>query len=709
MEDHRKLVVGTALGAWSMGLASFITLVVVYDIDFFGPVGGPWVLGFATFAITGALITWQRPDHVMGPLFLALGISPAVANSLAAAAMGPFAQHSMMIRALFGAASVATTSAMFPLLPLVIATFPDGRIPSARWRWIWAGAGVTSLVGAVTAFLTGAWGGDPAQAILGPPFEGRAFEIGATLSPVFHVGILSLVFASGVAIVLRYRRSDAITRRQIKWLVLAVVVLVVVIATIIISQFVLQESATSAMVVVVAASLGLVPVSVTIAILRHRLFDIDVVLKRTIVFGLLAVFITCLYVAIVVGIGTMVGDPSNLALTVGATALVAVLFEPVRSRVQHWANIAIYGRRSSPYEVLAKIAGDLGSASSDDTQLEAMAELLADGTGAEHATVWVAVDDCLQAAACWPAHLITDHPPMAVSDTASPSLDGPFHVQPVHLDGETIGALSLERRRDDPVTPTEQRLIAELAGQASLVLGNARLRARLQLRLEELRESRQRLVATQDEARRRLERDLHDGAQQQLVALKVKLGMARTIAAKEDVDETVLQQLEALSATADLAVGDLRSLARGIYPPLLEAEGLERAIAAQANQAPIDVAIRADGVQRYSRDIEATIYFCVVEALGNTVRHAEATSVQIMLEDDGGTVAFTIVDDGQGFKPAARSNGLGLMNMADRIDALGGTLAVTSALGAGVRIEGEIPYGESVLATAPTSASASSA
>jgi signal transduction histidine kinase len=435
----------------------------------------------------------------------------------------------------------------------------------------------------------------------------------------------------------------------------------------------------------------LVPISVTIAILRHRLYDIDLVLNRTIVFGALAVFITGLYVVVVVGVGTLIGDPSNVALTVGTTALVAAAFEPVRARVQHWANVAIYGRRATPYEVLAAIAADMGSAGGGDGQLEGMAALLADGTGAEHATVWVNVDDGLRATACWPSHDPAEHPALVVAggDLELPS--GAAHIEPVRHDGELLGALSLDRRREDPVTPREQRLVAELAGQASLVLGNARLRARLRARLEELRASRQRLVATQDEARRRLERDLHDGAQQQLVALKVKLGMARTIAEKEGAGEAVTRRLEQLSATADRAVDSLRSLARGIYPPLLEAEGLERAITAQASSAPIDVVVRADGVGRYSRQVEATIYFCVLEALSNTVEHADASSVEIVLKDLGDRLSFRMADDGRGFDPGTTPRGLGLRNMADRIDALGGEFRVEAAPGTGIRLHGTIP------------------
>lgn len=691
---HRyKPIVATALVVWALGLAGFVTLVVTYDLDFLGPVGGPWVVSFATFAITGALIAWQRPEHVMGPLFLLLGITPALSNTMAAAALGVFANHPLeLTRSLFAAVGVAVSTAYFPLLPLVIVAFPDGKLPSPRWRWLWLACAVASLVGAATAFLTGAWGGDTAQTLVGPPFDGMPATVGRALSPVFHTLILALLAAGGVAIVLRHRRSDATVRRQIRWLVLAVILLVLLSGGVILFEFIQRTSATAAMVIALSVGITLVPVSVTIAILRNRLFDIDLVLNRTLVFGLLAAFVTLMYVAIVVGVGTFLGDPSNLGLTVGATAAVAAAFEPVRARIQHWANVAVFGRRATPYEVLSTITGELGGVGRNDDQLESMAALLADGAAAEHTTMWIATGDELHATACWPAHDPDDHAPLAIHDAESSFAEPSRHLEPVVQDGHLIGALSLERERGDPLTPRDHRLIVELAGQASLVIGNARLRADLRARVEDLRASRTRLVATLDEARRRLERDLHDGAQQQLVALKVKLGLARALAVKEDADDEVMHGLDELSVTADEAVDGLRSVARGIYPPLLEAEGLERAIVAQARGASIPVSVRAVDLERYDRDIEATVYFCVIEGLGNTVQHADASTLDVLLEDRGEQISFTLVDDGRGFDDAG-STGLGLRNMADRVDALGGSLTVTTSGGAGVRIHGTIPLG----------------
>ena len=699
VDAHRRLVVTGGLVLWASGLLTFAALVVGYGLDFFGPIGGPWVIAFGAFAVTGAVITWHRPGQLIGLLFLVLGGVPAVANAILAMAMGPFAEHSLALRTLFIASSVALTTMLFPLLTLTIALFPDGRLPSRRWRWYPWTVAAAMILGAIAALGTGGWGGDTDQVLLGPPFEGRLRGLGEALSPLFFSLILVLVGASAWSTVLRYRRSTTVGRQQIKWLAVAVLLLAFITVGLLLTQGAVSTPAGTPT-MVMASGIACIPISAGVAILRHRLYDVDVVLNRAIVFGLLATFITVLYATVVVGVGALIGDRSNLALTIGTTALVAVVFEPVRARVQHWANRVVYGHRATPYEVLTAIVDELGTGTSSEGQLESMATLLAEGTGAAHATVWVQVDGGLHAIACSPGHDPDEHGVVAPGDDAPGQVPGATHTEAVWHDGELLGALSFDRGREDPVTPPERALLAEMAGQASLVLGNARLRTRLRARLEELRSSRQRLVAAQDEARRKLERNLHDGAQQQLVALKVKLGLARTIAVREEAGEEVVSLIDGLATRADEAVDALRTLARGIYPPLLEAEGLERALMTQAQRAPLEVAVRAEGLRRYDRQVESTVYFSVLEALRNAVRHGDATRVEIVLAQPGQRLTFEVADDGCGFDPAAVVHGLGLRNVADRLDALGGSLAIEAGAHGGVRVLGSIP----VPAQVPTAA-----
>ena len=247
---------------------------------------------------------------------------------------------------------------------------------------------------------------------------------------------------------------------------------------------------------------------------------------------------------------------------------------------------------------------------------------------------------------------------------------------------ELLGALTITKPPSDPILPEEDKLLGDLAAQAGLVLENFRL-------IEDLRSSRQRLVAAQDEERRRLERNIHDGAQQQLVALAVKVRLAEGLVGQDEQ-----RQRDALHGILDDAQGaleNLRDLARGIYPPLLADRGLSEALEAQARKVPIPVTVDHDGVGRYPRDVEAAVYFSVLEALQNVAKYADASNVVVRLRRDRGDLAFSVKDDGRGFDVRATPYGMGLQNMADRLAALGGTFEVRSAPDEGTTVSGRIP------------------
>jgi signal transduction histidine kinase len=234
---------------------------------------------------------------------------------------------------------------------------------------------------------------------------------------------------------------------------------------------------------------------------------------------------------------------------------------------------------------------------------------------------------------------------------------------------------------NDPLDATKERLARDLAAQAGLVLRNVRL-------IEELRASRQRLVTAQDEERRKLERNLHDGAQQQLVALQVQL---RLVEGQIGTDpERELALVRGVQEAAGEALQELRDLARGIYPPLLADQGLVAALRAQAKRAPVPVSVDGDGIGRYERDVEAAVYFCTLEALNNVAKYAEATSATVELRDDG-ALRFVVRDDGRGFDPRTAERGTGVQGMIDRLDAIGGTLTVSSEPGRGTTVEGIVP------------------
>ena len=261
---------------------------------------------------------------------------------------------------------------------------------------------------------------------------------------------------------------------------------------------------------------------------------------------------------------------------------------------------------------------------------------------------------------------------------------------------DLLGVLVVQERHRVPLTSVEERLFAGLASQAGLVLRGVRLRAELELRLEELstrarelRASRQRVVDAQDAARRRLERDIHDGAQQHLVALAVNLSLAGTLAGR--APERADDLLAAQEAAAEETVATLVRLSRGIYPPLLEANGPGAALRAAVEHAGAPVLVDDAGVGRYPPNVEAAAYFCCLEAVQNATKHAGPATIRVTLRGGPGGLGFTVEDDGAGYDPAATPPGAGLANMRDRVESLGGTLTAESRPGRGTRVRAELP------------------
>ena len=493
--------------------------------------------------------------------------------------------------------------------------------------------------------------------------------------------ILGLVFLVGgvAALVIRYRRADGEERQQLRWFVFAVAVSIGSLVALTVFYFAIGAPepepgwfvAASTATTLIGIGVG-VPAACGIAVLRYRLWDLDLVIRKTVVVALVTALISAMYVAIVGGIGALVGSRLDTALAFTGAAILAVAFQPIRRRAGRFADRLVYGRRATPYEVLSDFSGRVGGAYADDDVLPRMAEVLGEGTGADAATVWLHVGRELRPAASWPADRELDA--LAIHGTTVPGLGEPtFEVQ--HR-GELLGALSMSLPANDPMDPTKERLVRDLASQAGLVLRNVRL-------IEELRASRQRLVAAQDEERRKIERNLHDGAQQQLVALQVQLRlMEQQVGKNTDME---LHLVHGLQQAADAALDDLRDLARGIYPPLLADRGLAAALEAQARRSPIPVTVDADGIGRYPREVEAAMYFCALEALNNVSKYADASSVQVSLGEENGMLGIRIRDNGRGFHTTETGYGTGLQGMSDRLDAIGGTLETRANPEAGRR------------------------
>jgi signal transduction histidine kinase len=305
-----------------------------------------------------------------------------------------------------------------------------------------------------------------------------------------------------------------------------------------------------------------------------------------------------------------------------------------------------------------------------------MARVLGEGVGAERAEVRLVAGDEMRTVAVWPVAA-----PRARDRTDDV-------VAEVRHQGELLGALAVTMPANDPIDPPRRQLVQDLAAGAGLVLRNERLAEQLRARLADLQAAQKRLVATQDDERRKLERNIHDGAQQQLVALQVRQRLAEQLVDRQP--EKAKELVGQLQADTTTALADLRDLARGIYPPLLADEGLVAALEAQARRVPVPVRVEAAGVGRYPQEIEAAVYFSTLEALQNTAKYADAGSATVALAEVDGSLTFSITDDGAGFDPDVVGRGTGLQGIEDRLGALDGLVTVTSSPGEGTVVAGSV-------------------
>jgi signal transduction histidine kinase len=544
--------------------------------------------------------------------------------------------------------------------------FPDGRLPGPSWRIVaWLAA--ISIAGATIGLMT---------------LDASADEL-PPLAQVFMPFVGLSILAAVASLFFRYRSADGDQRHQLRWMLLA--------ATIFGGSFVVTTTLDAAGVTNgfdLAFSLATLPLLVGaygVAILKYRLYDIDVVISKSVTYVGLAAAITALYATVVVGPLLIIGETDdggqNLWLPIVATAVVAVLFEPIRSRMQRWANRLVYGQRSSPHEVLSQVTARLSESGSGSDTVD-LARLVAEGTGAEQAVVWLRNDDGLVPDGVWSA----SGSALPESTLSAEVIDDESSaVTDVRHGGELLGAVSITKPRSDPVTPADRQLVADVAAGAGLLLRNMRLNRQLEARAREVRESRHRLIAAQDAERHRLERDLHDGAQQQVVALKVKLGIAEKLADRAGVED-VASLVSGLADETQQAVDALRAVAHGIYPPLLEAEGLEVALRAVARTSSVDMNVATSGLKRYGRQVEETVYFCVLEAI-DRVHMSGAAATRIGLRDGAGELEVVIDHDGR----VTRED---LAAVSDRVDAFGGTIDFEVLSDAIQRITTRVPADE---------------
>jgi signal transduction histidine kinase len=643
----------------------------------------------AGFAVVGWAIVTRQPRNTIGWLLLAIPLVASFAFFVGDYATEALARNPGSLP--FGRfAAWIDRWMIIPTLVLFIPfflLFPDGRIPSRRWRpvlWLTiAGPTVAIVSFALTpGLMTGAFADLTTVRVTNPlGLEGLRGALEA-LTQVGSFASLGAAVLAGAAIVVRYRHASGEVRQQIRWLAFVGIAFLVELVLGLVATALSHDNGPAGDLMFLALFLTLmlgIPLACGIAILRYRLYDLDLVVRKAVVFGAMAVFVTAVYALLVGGVGALVGSRGSTTLSFVAAALLAVGFQPARDRARRFADRVVYGKRATPYEVLADFSDRMSETYATDDVLPRMAQILAEGTGADRAAVWLRFAGELRSAAVWPSGDAGRAIPMPTDELPG---FGNEHATEVRHQGELLGALSVTMPASDPMSPPKEKLVRDLAAQAGLVLRNVRL-------IEELRSSRQRLVAAQDEERRKIERNIHDGAQQQLVAISVQL---KLLSAQIDRDVESAKALAGrLQEAATSALEDLRDLARGIYPPLLADKGLVAALDSQARKSLVPVAIEPDGVGRYPQEIEAAVYFSCLEALQNVAKYAGASRATIRLGDEDGRLRFEVNDDGGGFDPSQVGYGTGLQGMADRLDALGGRLQVNAAPGAGTTIVGTLP------------------
>lgn len=670
--------------------------------------------------VLGSLIVAHRPQLILGPLLLVNGVGFGL-GALASGALNYGAHHHIpQAAAETSYAVVWLTALLTAAWALFVLWFPDGRFTAPGWRrFALAGTAVSGAV-AIAGWLAGPtdrvwgfYGGTSVPAGAAGPFAGTLPWLGGATTALLALPLVALV-----ALAQRYRHGSPVVRQQVRWLLvgMAIEILCQILGAALEPH---GAALHDAGVVVSVGSQPLPMLGATVAILRYRLWEIDLVAARALAYGTLWAVLSALLVGPALAAGLLVGGRGALA-AVGIALLVTALFQPARTRLERVAERIVHPHRRRPRELLAGFWETLRSSGPDEIG-PLITEVGRLGLGVEWIDVWLYSSGSLRPLAvsgAGPGVPVPLPVSVAVELASSPGLvlagplpqelatpwpAPPAAVVPLVAGEELVGLLGCGRRRGDALGPSDFELLEVLARASALRLRNLRLESQLRERLveieaqaDELRRSRQRLVAVQDEERRRIERDLHDGVQQQLVSLAVRL---RRLACEQE------PLLGDLAAEAEQAVFVLQELARGIFPPVLADHGLTAALRTHAARMPLAVQVEADDAvagRRLEPELEAALYYVALEALTNAQKHAADASVLVRLDRAGHCVRLEVSDDGPGINGHSRA-GTGLQNMADRIAAVGGTLAIEGAAGRGTVVRAAVPVAREAQAAAAVS------
>jgi signal transduction histidine kinase len=603
----------------------------------------------------GALILSRHPRHVVGWLIVLPGVQGALSSDLA---QGWGLRAADQGWPLGPQAEFVVTGSWVVLAPLTVAVlllFPTGHLLHPRWSLLIGLSVVVTLVAEVGWIFNPDAG---SEYVAGRnPYAVDWLPTRALFAVGFSGVALSLLIST-VAVVIRFRGARGVERLQMKWFVLASVALVVGLPL----GAALWWFSPAAH-VIPALVLTAWPIAICVAILRYRLYDVDLVISRAFTYAVLTALLAAVYALAVVVLGAVAGRDSAW-VAAGATLFAAVAFRFLHARVQRLVDRRFRPARHKALDLVATFVEDLRN---DRAEPERVVEVLRQATGDPDLELWFVLDP--------------DGPPVDErGHRVGESVDELTERYPVTRAGTLLGEVVWR-----PPTEEARILLPAVVDAAGVAIEIARLRVELRRRLDEVDESRSRIAAVADEERRRIERDLHDGAQQRFVSIGLALRHAQhQLAAAPDQAK---RTLDGAVAEISVAIEELRELAHGVRPALLQA-GLGPALRDLASRSPIRVEVSVSP-ERYPPQLEAAAYFVACEALTNAVKHARAHEVVVEVARRNGTLVVRVSDDGVGGATIGR--GSGLTGLSDRVAARGGRLQIESALGHGTTLRAEIP------------------
>jgi signal transduction histidine kinase len=614
--------------------------------------------------VLGAMISSRRPENPIGWILCAFSLAAGVEY----AAEG-YAVYALLDQSLPGGMWAAWVSSWvwtlsLGLLPFVFLLFPDGRLPSLRWRPVaWFAALLYVALPVGYALLPGPLESFPAiENPLG--YGGVEGEILPGVNQALSWITLSLTgLVSALSLSLRFRRSTGVERQQIKWVAYAAILLVFYAFV----AFFFQDTIAPVIHILDAIIFGIFYAAITVAILRHHLFDIDLIISRTLVYGTLTASVVLLYVLVVGGLGELLQVRGNLIISLIATGLAAVMFQPLRERLQRTVNRLMYGERHDPYAVLSSLGQRLESSLAPDAVLPAAVRTVAETLKLPYVAVEAGKDGTLE----------------TVAATGEPARN-PLRL-PLAYGGEAVGSLILAPRAgEEGFSPADRRLLEDLAHQIGVATHAFRLTADLQ-------KSREELVNTREEERRRLRRDLHDGLGPRLAAQTLKVGSARQLYERDPAAADAL--LSGLESDMEAALDDIRRLVYDLRPPALDELGLLGALresAARYDQGgPTFVMEAPQRLPELPAAVEVAAYRITQEAMTNVVRHAKARECVVRISA-GIALEVEVSDDGTGM-PEIKTPGVGFFSMRERAEELGGECKVERIPDGGTRVLARLP------------------